>query len=116
MTKVKRPLGIIIISIGAFIYALLDIGQLFMPTTTQTRIEYNFPIIGLLLLIFGVGLLLLKEWARKGMIIASILAIVLSSPGLLQSSPVNIISFVVTIIFGLLIYYFMRASVKSCMS
>ena len=116
MTKAKRPLGIVIIIIGALIYALLDIGQLFMPVTTQSQIEYSLPIIGLLLLICSIGLYLLKEWARKGMIIACVIAIILSAPDILKSSPANIISLMIIIIFGFLIYYFTRASIKNIMS
>ncbi len=116
MAKIKRPLGIVIISIGAIIYALLDIGQLFMPVTTESQIEYSIPFLGILFLIFGIGLFLLKDWARKGMMASCILAIIQSVSGILQSSPINIISLIFIFIFGLIIYYFTRATVKNSLT
>lgn len=78
----KRPTGVTIISIATIIYGVLDICQLFMPIITEERIEYSIPITGILLSLFGIGTLALKEWARIGMIFGCMLAIFQSLLGI----------------------------------
>jgi hypothetical protein len=112
-TQKKRPLGVIIISASLITYGVLDIIQLFMPTRTETTIEYSFPILGILFIINGIGIFALIEWARKGMIIACSLAIIMSVPTFIQPFPLNVVSSLSIIIFGLIIFYLMRKTIKN---
>lgn len=110
----KRPVGVTIISIAAIIYGVLDIGQLFVPVITEERIEYSVPFLGILLLLFGIGTLALKEWARVGMIFGCALAIFQLALGIFSGRlPLEIcFSLIFIILFGLVIFYFTRLKIK----
>lgn len=110
----KRPVGVTIISIAAIIYGVLDIGQLFVPVITEERIEYSVPFLGILLLLFGIGTLALKEWARVGMIFGCVLAIFQLALGIFSGRlPLEIcFSLIFIILFGLVIFYFTRLKIK----
>jgi len=115
----KRPIGVTIVSIAAIIYGVLDIGALFMPIITEEIIEYSIPILGILFLLFGIGTLALKEWARIGMIFGCMLAIlqsalsIFSPVALYDRLPVAIfLNVVFIILFGLVIFYFTRRKIK----
>lgn len=109
----KRPIGIMILSIITIIYALLDIGQFFMPIETESRIEYAFPILGILFLPFGIGAMAIKEWARKGIIFSYCIAIVITIFDVFQNMPSGIIlncSFI--LFFFTVIVYFSRREIR----
>jgi hypothetical protein len=112
-TQKKRPLGVSVISVSVITYGVLDIVQLFMPIRTETTIEYSFPILGILFIINGIGIFASIEWARKGMIIACCLAIIMSVQTITQPFPLNVVSLLSIIIFGLIVFYLMRTTIKN---
>jgi hypothetical protein len=66
----KRPLGLIIVSLAAMLYGALEIGQSAIPIVAGNGVEYGFPFLGVLLLVAGIGVFNLREWARVLMILA----------------------------------------------
>lgn len=112
----KRPTGVIIISIVTIVYGLLDIGDFlfFQPVVTEKRIEYSIPFLGIIFLISGVGALASKPWARVGIIIGCMLATFYSVQDIYYGGlPAGIFTHVVFIIlYALVIFYLTRPRIS----
>ena len=112
----RKPIGLYIIPILLIIYGIFDVGQTFFLIKIGDSIEYSLPIIGILFLVNGFGLLLLKKWARSGVIFSCIVTIVISIPPFINNPNhqnfILLINGTFIVLFGLVAFYFTRLKIR----
>ncbi len=112
--QANSPIWIKVVSVFFIIYGILDIGEFFMPVETDATIEYSLPFLGIVLLLPGIGMLLLKEWARKVAAFGCVYAVIISILGLRLASTFELfIGFIFICLFGLIFMYLTRSSIQS---
>lgn len=127
--RANSPLLIKVISVFFIIYGTLDVGGNLMPaeaeiTTVWMSVpvrlmqptslgEYSLPFLGIVLLLSGIGMLLLKKWALNVATFGCVFAITISIIFLFYSSNFErFISVIFICLFALIFMYLTRLSIQ----
>lgn len=127
--QANSPLLIKAISVFFIIYGTLDVGGNLMPAEAEITTvwmsapvrlmqptslgEYSLPFLGIVLLLSGIGMLLLKKWALNVATFGCIFAITISIIFLLHSSNFErFIGVIFICLFALIFMYLTRSSIQ----